>query len=36
VLKAPGTQLHRTLPLMPKVLAILPGLQPGDVVTVEV
>jgi hypothetical protein len=35
VLKAPGTQLHLTLPLMPKVLAMLPNLRPGDVVTLE-
>ena len=35
VLAAGSTQLHRTLPLMPKVLALLPTLQPGQVVTVE-
>jgi predicted nuclease of predicted toxin-antitoxin system len=35
VLAAGSTQLHRTLPLMPKVLALLPALQPGQVVTVE-
>lgn len=35
VLKASGSQLHHTLPLMPKVLALLPQLRPGDVVRVE-
>jgi predicted nuclease of predicted toxin-antitoxin system len=34
VLEAPGIQLHHTLPLMPKVLALLPTLQPGKVVKV--
>jgi len=29
VLRAPGTQLHQTLPLMPAVLALLPTLKPG-------
>jgi len=32
VLEAPGIQLHHTLPLMPKVLALLPRLKPGEVV----
>lgn len=35
VLAARSTQLHRTLQLMPKVMALLPTLQPGQVVTVE-
>ncbi len=35
VLAARSIQLHRTLPLMPKVLALLPTLQPGQVVTVD-
>jgi predicted nuclease of predicted toxin-antitoxin system len=34
VLHAPSTQLHHTLPLMPKVLAALPMLKPGQVVDV--
>jgi hypothetical protein len=34
VLEAPGIQLHQTLPLMPKVLALLSQLQPGQVVRV--
>jgi hypothetical protein len=34
VLEAPGIQLHRTLPLMPKVLALLPTIQPGQLVRV--
>ena len=34
VLHAPSTQLHHTLPLMPKVLAALPSLKPGQVVNV--
>ena len=34
VLEAEGIQLHHTLPLMPKVLAILPELKPGTVVRV--
>ena len=34
VLEAEGIQLHRTLPLMPKVLALLPTLKPGTVVKV--
>jgi len=32
VLEAEGVQLHHTLPLMPKVLGMLPQLKPGDVV----
>ena len=35
VLAAPGMQLHPTLPLIPKVLALLPGLKPGQVVEVQ-
>jgi len=35
VLQAEGIQLHRTLPLMPKVLALLPTLRPGQVVNVS-
>jgi len=34
VLHAPSTQLHQTLPLMAKVLALLPALRPGQVVNV--
>lgn len=34
VLEAEGIQLHHTLPLMPKVIALLPTLQPGQVVRV--
>ncbi|MCX7722689.1 MAG: DUF5615 family PIN-like protein [Verrucomicrobiae bacterium] len=34
VLHAPSTQLHHTLPLMPKVLAALPTLKPGQVLNV--
>ena len=34
VLETPGIQLHHTLPLMPKVLALLPSLQPAQVVRV--
>lgn len=34
VLEAPGIQLHHTLPLMPKVLALLPALRPGQVARV--
>ena len=34
VLHSESTQLHHTLPLMPKVLALLPSLKPGQVVTV--
>ena len=36
VLEAEGIQLHHTLPLMPKVLALLPQLKPGTVVRVGV
>lgn len=35
VLAAEGIQLHQTLPLMPKVLGLLPSLKPGQVVEVE-
>jgi hypothetical protein len=35
VLAAEGIQLHHTLPLMPKVLALLPSLQPGQVVEIR-
>jgi predicted nuclease of predicted toxin-antitoxin system len=35
VLEAPGIQLQHTLPLMPKVLALLPGLKPGQVLKVK-
>jgi predicted nuclease of predicted toxin-antitoxin system len=31
ILHASSTQLHQTLPLMPKVLALLPMLQPGQI-----
>ena len=34
VLEAPGIQLRHTLPLMPKVLALLPSLKPGQVARV--
>ncbi len=34
VLEAQGIQLHHTLPLMTKVLALLPSLKPGVVVRV--
>ena len=34
VLHSESTQLHHTLPLMPKVLALLPTLKPGQVVDV--
>jgi len=34
VLHANGTQLHHTLALVPKVLALLPTLKPGQVVDV--
>lgn len=34
VLEASGIQLHHTLPLMPKVIALLPTLKPGSVVRV--
>jgi hypothetical protein len=32
---AGSTQLNKTLPLMPKVLALLPGLTPGQIATVS-
>ncbi|SRR5258708_7258538 len=35
VLHAPSTQLHHTLSLMPKALAALPSLRPGQVVDVH-
>jgi len=35
VLQAESIQLLHTLPLMPKVLALLPTLQPGQVVNVS-
>ena len=35
VLHAPSTQLHHTLPLIPKVLALLPTLRPGQVADVH-
>jgi hypothetical protein len=35
VLVAGSTQLNKTLPLMPKVLALLPGLTPGQVAIVN-
>ncbi len=35
VLEAKGVQLHQTLPLIPKVLTLLPSLQPGTVTTVR-
>lgn len=34
VLEAPGTELSQTLPLMPKVLAIMAALRPGQIVRV--
>ena len=34
VLESEGTQLHQTLPLMSKVLDLLPTLKPGQVVRV--
>ena len=34
VLEAEGIQLHHTLSLMPKVLALLPNLKPGQVARV--
>ena len=36
VLQAESIQLPHTLPLIPKVLTLLPTLQPGDVVNVRV
>lgn len=35
VLEAAGIQLSQTLPLVPKVLALLPSLKPGEVVRVK-
>lgn len=35
VLEAKGVQLHHALPLMPKVLALLPNLKPGQLVRVS-
>ena len=35
VLVAGSTQLNKTLPLIPQVLALLPGLLPGQVATVN-
>ena len=35
VLEAPGIQLHHTLPLMPKVLALLQTIKPGQMVKVS-
>ena len=35
VLAAGSSQLSKTLPLMPQVLALLPGLTPGQVVSVS-
>ena len=35
VLQAKGTQLHQTLPLMAKLLPLLPGLKPGTVTFVS-
>jgi hypothetical protein len=35
VLAAPNTQLSETLPLMPKVLAALPNVRPGEVVLIK-
>jgi len=35
VLAAGSTQLNKTLPLMPKVLAFLPELTPGQVAIVS-
>jgi hypothetical protein len=34
VLEANGIQLHQTMPLIPKVLALLPTLKPGQVIKV--
>ncbi len=34
VLESQGTELHQTLPMIPKLLAMLPTLQPGRVVRV--
>jgi predicted nuclease of predicted toxin-antitoxin system len=35
VLEAPGIQLHQTLPLIQKVLDLLPSLKPGTITTVR-
>jgi predicted nuclease of predicted toxin-antitoxin system len=35
VLEAKGIQLHHTLPLIPRVIALLPTLKPGIVVRVQ-
>jgi predicted nuclease of predicted toxin-antitoxin system len=35
ILEAKGVQLHQTLPLMPKLLALLPDLKPGQVVRIK-
>jgi hypothetical protein len=35
VLVAGSTQLNKTFPLMPKVLALLPGLTPGQMAIVS-
>ena len=35
VLEGVGTQLHQTLPLMSKVLALLPTIKPGEVIKIE-
>ena len=35
VLHAASTQLHQTLPLMPKVLEVLPTLKPGQIVAIH-
>jgi predicted nuclease of predicted toxin-antitoxin system len=34
VIHAPSTQLHHTLPLIPKILAVMPSLKPGQVLDV--
>jgi predicted nuclease of predicted toxin-antitoxin system len=35
VLEAKGVQLHQTLPLIPKVLALLPSIRPGTITRVS-
>jgi hypothetical protein len=35
VLEAKGVRLSDTLPLMPKVLALLPGIKPGQVIKIS-
>ena len=35
VLESPGTQLHETMPLMAKVLALLTAIRPGQVARVR-